>query len=149
MDVERGFWQERDREGSDAELVLAAHLHELRELPYERLRERAGRTQTEHVAGLSGTRLRRRTAITLAPRGGREELHVHVRVDDDRVRSRLAPAEERVTATPDGEFVREWTLAAEGADPRRYAGMSARVQAALIALVLLALVLWVVLSAGA
>jgi hypothetical protein len=124
MSERRGFWSERLRAGEDdARLLAAERLHDLRQLPYARLRDRADRdAEIEQVAGLSGDAFRRRTAVKHFVRGGEEELRVTIQVTRASPLGWLCPlAEEVVTATSDGEMVGDYTLAGEGNDPRRYA----------------------------
>ena len=51
-----------------------------------------------------------------------------------------------MTATPDGELVRETTLAALSDDPRRYAPLTPTVQLVALAVLVVALVAWFVLA---
>jgi hypothetical protein len=115
-----GFWSDRPRSGSDdAQLLLAEHVHALRELPYAELRDRGD--EVVHVSGPSGERYVRRTRVVRAKRGSGEELRVLVQVDDGTRAGRLDPlAEELLLVGPEGEMLGEYTLASEGNDPRRY-----------------------------
>jgi hypothetical protein len=124
MSERRGFWSERLRAGEDdARLLAAERLHDLRQLPYSRLRERAERdAEIEQVAGMAGEAFRRRTTVKRFVHAGEEELRVTIQVTRASLLGRLNPlAEEVVTATPDGQMVGDYTLAGEGNDPRRYA----------------------------
>jgi hypothetical protein len=119
----RGFWSERPRHGQeDARLLAVARLHALRALPYAALRARAARpAEVELVRALSGVTYRRRTAVKRFRRRGDEELRITIQVTTGGLLGRLNPlAEEVVLALPDGQMVGEYTLAAEGSDPRRY-----------------------------
>jgi hypothetical protein len=98
---------DRERE-SDAGLLAAAQLHELRQLPYSELARRAGSGWSdEHVAGLSGVRYRRRTRVLRSD----DLLHIRILVDDGTRAGSLQPlAEEIVHVMPDGHFLRERTV---------------------------------------
>lgn len=123
MDEPKGFWSDRPRTGQeDARLLAAERIHELRQLPYGELRRKAeDDAEVEELSGLSGERYRRHTSIKRLHRGGEEELHIKVRVDDGSLLGRLDPlADDLIIATPDGEMVGDYTMASEGNDPRRY-----------------------------
>ncbi len=123
MPEARGFWSTRPRQGrEDAELIAAERLHELRQEPYAGLRDRSSASGlVEDVTGPDGKRYKLRTKITRVQRSGNEELRIVIRVDRGTLLSRLNPlADETIIATPDGEFLGEYTLASEANDPRRY-----------------------------
>jgi hypothetical protein len=123
MTEQKGFWSERPRTGADdARLLAAERLHDLRHRGYDELRARADdAAEVEDLTGLSGARFRRRTAIRRLDRRDGEELYIVVQVYRPSLLGRLNPlAEERVAATPDGEMIGDYTMAAEGNDPRRY-----------------------------
>jgi hypothetical protein len=125
MTEDRGFWSKRRREGrGDAELLVAARVHELRHVGYEELRRRADRDpDVEQISGLDGKRYRRRTRVKRSSDGDQEELGAarpRLVLRGGRLR-RLNPlAEQLLIATPDGEMVGDYTLASEGNDPRPY-----------------------------
>ena len=119
----RGFWSIRPRRGiEDAGLIAAGRLHELRQETYAALRARSSASWlVNDVAGPDGVPYKLRTRIKRFRWNGDEELRIVIRVDRGTLLSRLNPlADELIIATPDGEFVGEYTLASEGNDPRRY-----------------------------
>jgi hypothetical protein len=143
---EPGFWSAAQRPGrDDAQLLLAAHVHGLRQEPYEELRRRAGAGPVEEeVPTLSGTTLRRVTRIATH----RDGLRILVQVHDGTRAGRLDPlAEEQVLVGPGEDPTGEWTLASEGGDPRRYLFPTPWLPAAMVAglVVVLALALLVAL----
>jgi hypothetical protein len=120
MSERQGFWSARPRPGhDDAALLAIEHLHALRQLTRHELRERAdGDWRDEEVAGLSGQRYRRRTRVLNAPD---EAMHIRILADDGTRAGALRPlAEEIVHVTPDGQFLREHTLASSSSERRRY-----------------------------
>ena len=119
----KGFWSMRPRRGiEDAGLIAAGRIHELRQEPYAALRARSSASwQVKDVTGPDGQPYKLRTKTTLLPRSGDEELRIIVRVDRGTLLTRLNPlADEVIIATPEGEFLGDYTLASEGNDPRRY-----------------------------
>src|SRR5919109_2201092 len=102
--------EKRDGAG-DAALLAAAHLHELRQLPYAELDRRVGGGWVdEQVEGLSGIRYRRRTRVLSSG----DRLHIRILIDDGTRMGALRPlAEEIVHVLPDGHFLRERPAAHE------------------------------------
>lgn len=108
----QGFWSEPPRPGEDdAQLLLAASMHELGQVPYPELDRRAGaEPEVDEVMGLSGAPYRRSVAVE---RRGRR-LAVRVQIDDGTPSGRWHPlAEELVLVDPDGRMDRK----AAPADP--------------------------------
>lgn len=119
----RGFWSERPRQGQDdADLIAAAHVHALRQVPYAELRRRAetGDSTVDEVTGLSGARFQRRTDVQRHDRRDGEQVRILVQVDDGTSAGRLQPlAEDLLIATPDGTTVGGYALVGAGDDSGR------------------------------
>jgi len=106
---------------AEAHNLVDQRIRELVRRGYPALRAAAGEpSEVEQVQGSAGE-YRRESSVRVQRRGGEEEVWLHVRVGGGAGGTRLAPlAEDRVVVSPDGSAVRDYTMAAESLDTRRY-----------------------------
>ena len=99
------------------------------------------------MTGVSGRAYTLRTQISRHGASDGERVRVPIRVDDGGARERLDPlAEELVIATPDGEFLRAYTLANASEERRRYVGIAPWMIAVVIVAGAALVALWLALT---